>query len=312
MYDKPLLSICIPTNGVIEWVFPVLDSIYKQNVDKKLFEVIITDNGNNLEFKKKIKIYIKKYSNIIYAETKAVLFLNEIEAYNLAKGELIKFLNHRSILTDGSLKKLIEYCKINMKDKPITYFSNGFLKLDECIHKFDNFNDFVKTLSYFSSCSSGMAIWNTDYKKISKDHFNELFPHTTILFAETKRKLYVVDDTVLFKDLPQGKRPKGKYDLYWAFGVEYTGIISDLLRDKSISVETYRFIANENLKFLTDLFLDYNIRKLYCSYDLDGLKNIFGVFYNKKEFICVLLKRIFIRGINKTIRVLKKEIIHFI
>lgn len=301
MYDKPLLSICIPTNGVIEWVFPVLDSIYKQNIDEKLFEVIITDNGNNLEFKKEIKIYIEKYSNIVYAETKAVLFLNEIEAYNLAKGELIKFLNHRSILADGSIKKLIEYIKVNMDEKPITYFANGVLKIDKCMHNFNNFNDFVKNLSYFSSWSSGMAIWNTDYKRILKNihYFNELFPHTSILFAESKRNLYVIDNTVIFKDLPQGKKPKGKYDLYWAFGVEYPGIIFDLLRNKSISIKTYNFVLKENLKFLADLFLDYNIRKRYSSYDLKGFKNIFIIFYNKKEFAYILLIRIFIRIKNK-------------
>ena len=28
-----LLSLCIPTYGVSEWVFPVLDSIYNQKID---------------------------------------------------------------------------------------------------------------------------------------------------------------------------------------------------------------------------------------------------------------------------------------
>ena len=45
-----LLSLCIPTNGISEWVFPVLDSIYNQKVDDSLFEVIVTDNGNNEQF----------------------------------------------------------------------------------------------------------------------------------------------------------------------------------------------------------------------------------------------------------------------
>ena len=49
--SNPIVSLCMPTNGVIEWVFPVLDSVYEQGCDNKEFEIIITDNGNNKEFK---------------------------------------------------------------------------------------------------------------------------------------------------------------------------------------------------------------------------------------------------------------------
>ena len=44
-----LLSLCMPTNGISEWVFPSLDSIYNSSVDESLFEVIVTDNGNNVD-----------------------------------------------------------------------------------------------------------------------------------------------------------------------------------------------------------------------------------------------------------------------
>ena len=54
--SSPLLSLCIPTNGIIELIFPVLESIYSQNdVDSSLFEVVVMDNGDNREFKIKIK-----------------------------------------------------------------------------------------------------------------------------------------------------------------------------------------------------------------------------------------------------------------
>ena len=54
--SAPLLSICIPTNGIIELIFPVLESIYsQQNIDTSIFEVIVVDNGDNKEFKTRIK-----------------------------------------------------------------------------------------------------------------------------------------------------------------------------------------------------------------------------------------------------------------
>ena len=45
MEQRPLLSLCIATNGVSEWVFPVLDSIYSQEVDQSLYEVVVTDKS---------------------------------------------------------------------------------------------------------------------------------------------------------------------------------------------------------------------------------------------------------------------------
>ena len=50
MENKPLISLCIPTNGVIYLFAPVLESIYKQQCDENKFEVIVTDNGGQREY----------------------------------------------------------------------------------------------------------------------------------------------------------------------------------------------------------------------------------------------------------------------
>lgn len=294
----PIVSLCLPTNGVIEWVFPVLDSIYEQECDNDLFEVVITDNGKNVEFKKKIKGYIERHANIVYAETEALPFINEIESYKRASGKLIKFVNHRTLLVDGALQKIIDYVQNNIDLKPVTYFSNGVIKeLDKRAYTYDNFNSFVKNLSYWSSWSTGMAIWKEDFDKLPNDvsEFNELFPHTNVLFNERRRDKYVIDNSIIFDEMPQGKKPKGNYDLFGAFGIEYPGIICDLLRDGSITSETYRFVAKRNLAFIADLYISYFIKKDYCSYDLNGLNDMYGIFYTKGElnktvFKCLLKK----------------------
>ena len=72
--SQPLISLCIPTNGVIEWVFPVLDSIYSQNVDNELFEVVVTDNGNNAEFFTLMSEYAEKHNNLKYQKNNAYMF----------------------------------------------------------------------------------------------------------------------------------------------------------------------------------------------------------------------------------------------
>ena len=283
---RPLVSLCIPTNGVPEWVFPVLDSIYKQGADNSLFEVVVTDNGNNEEFKTKIREYAKGHDNLVYAETKAQLFLNEIESYKRARGKLLKFVNHRTLLLDGALERFIEFEKANEAEKPIVYFSNGMIEeLDKKVYTYDSFDGFVDGLSYWSSWSTGMTIWKSDLERLPEDvkDFNELFPHTTALFGERTRGKYIIDNTVIFDEMPSGKKPKGSYDLFHAFGVEYPGIISSLYRDGDISAKTCKSVLDRDLDFVASLYYNYVIKKEYCSYSLDGFDDMCGVYFTKSD-----------------------------
>ncbi len=287
MNINPIVSLCMPTNGVVEWVFPVLESIYSQGIDETCFEVVITDNGHNDDFKAKIKDFVSKHQNIVYAETEALPFINEIESYKMANGELIKFVNHRTRLIDGSLQKLIDFVEKYRKERPIVYYSNGVLEIEKRVHEYESFDQFVKNLSYWSSWSTGMTIWKDDFEKLPKDvsNYNELFPHTNVLFNERHREKYIIDNSKIFNEIPQGKKPKGDYDLFFAFGVEYPWIICTLLRDKDISLDTFRFVIDKNLGFVAYLYYHYCIRKKYCSYNLSGEKDMYGVFYTKQELL---------------------------
>ena len=300
--NKPLVSLCMPTNGVIDWVFPVLDSIYNQNVDIDLFEVVITDNGNNAEFKKSIKGYLQTHTNIVYVETQALPFLNEIESYKRASGELIKFVNHRTKLVEGTLQRMIDYVEDNRDIKPVTYFSNGVLKMSKDKHAYASFDEFVKNLSYWSSWSTGMTIWKSDFDKLPEDvsEFNELFPHTNVLFDVRDRGKYVIDNSIIFDEIPQGKKPKGNYDLYYAFGVDYPRIIENLLKDGSITVKSYKYVLDKNLEFIASLYWQYNIKKDYCSYDLSGLEDMFGKYYSRTDLNKKVAKHI-AKGVIKKI-----------
>ena len=283
--SNTILSLCMPTNGVVEWVFPVLDSIFEQGCCSSDFEVVITDNGNNTEFKKKIKEYVQGHKNIRYYETEALPFINEIESYKKASGQLLKFVNHRTRLVKGALQRLIDFAKYNADKRPIIYFSNGVLKKENKAYLYETFDDFVRNLSYWSSWSTGMTIWKEDFEHLPEDvqSFNELFPHTNVLFAEQAREKYIIDNSIIFDEMPQGRKPKGTYDLYYAFGVEYPGIILDLLRSGSITTDTFKAVIDGNLEFIACLYFNYNIRKNYCSYDLSGYNDMTGVFYSKEK-----------------------------
>ena len=289
--SNPIVSLCMPTNGVIEWVFPVLDSIYEQGCDNEDFEIVITDNGNNKEFKEKIKIYNQKHLNLYYFETNALPFINEIESYKRANGRLIKFVNHRTLFVEGALNQLIGLAKENSDAKPIMYFANGVLKKEKKVFEYATFDEFVNNLSYWSSWSTGMTIWKEDFDKLPEDvsDFNELFPHTNVLFNERNRNKYIIDNTVIFNEIPQGRKPKGDYDLFYAFGVEYPSIILNLYRENSITADTLRSVLKDNLRFVAYMYSLYFIKKEYCSYDLNGLKNMYNIFYTKKQLVSEVL-----------------------
>lgn len=280
-----LLSLCIPTYGVSEWVIPVLESIYKQNIDDDLYEVIITDNGNNENFFNEISFYLTNHKNIIYKKTNAFSFVNEIESYKEATGKFIKFVNHRTIMLPNSISILLNFIKNNMDLKPTIYYSNGELKIRDKVIELNSFDAFVRNLSYWSSWSTGMAFWKSDFEKIDLNaKFNELFPHTNILFSQKNKDKYIIDDNILFQELPTSVTKKGHYDLFYAFCVEYIAILLDLLRDGSISNETFRQVKKENLSFIANLYFDYVYRKHECSYDLSSFDESINIFYDYKTF----------------------------
>ena len=280
------ISLCIPTNGVSEWAFPVLDSIYNQGVSEELFEVIVTDNGKNMIFREEMLQYAENKKNMIYRVTDAPLFLNEIEAYKSAGGKFIKFINHRTILLAGALKQLISFAEENEAEKPIIYFSNGVLGLSPQIKYCETFSDFVENLSYWSSWSTGMGIWKSDFEKLpAGTEFNELFPHTTILFSERNREKYIIDDRVFLEEQRVGKIAKGRYDLFHAFAVEYPAIICDLYRSGDIRKTTFSHVLQENLKLIAFFYHGYVMKGKETSYDLSGFENAMDIFYSRETVL---------------------------
>lgn len=301
MGNKKLLSLCIPTNGMAEWVFPVLNSIYddsKGNFDE--FEVIITDNGNNINFKQDIRKYVSEFPNLIYKETRAKQFENQIEAFKLATGEFIKFINHRMILLPGTLEHLKNFVKLNYKDKPVAYFSNGNLK----DYNTDNFDDFVRNLSYWSSWSAGTSIWKTDFEKIKTQKFSGLFPHIPLVFCDPDKKKYLIDNSILMKEIPCEETKKGTYDLFRAFLVEYLTIILNLYNKQLLSKETFLEIKKATLWFALELRFKYVIKKEPSSYVISDFKDSYAIFYSNDSYNFMLF-RFYLRKICSMLKLWK-------
>ena len=146
---QPVISFCIPTNGVLQWVLPVLDSVYSQGVDEAEFEVVVTDNGTDAAFAEEMNRAIREHGNLIYQRNQSVLFFNQLEALKLGHGVYLKFVNHRAVQEPGSLRRMIEIVKENEEKKPVLYMANGEMKEDriDC----ESFDAFVRELGIYAS-----------------------------------------------------------------------------------------------------------------------------------------------------------------
>lgn len=294
------LSLCIPTNGIVEWVIPVIKSIYSQGVSEDLFEVVIADNGLSDNLQVAIMDFFSKHNNIKYKRTSAIMFQNQIEAFKMANGIFIKFINHRMILNEGSLEYLIRFAKDNIEAKPVAFFSNGNLSFNGK-KAVDSFEQFIVDMSYYSSWSAGLAIWKSDFENMaSNEEYNQFFPHINLLFNNKDRHNYIVDNTKLLLEQTIDDTKKGKYDVFYAFGVEYPGIILDLYRDGFISRKTFLAVKDDILTFLARLYLRHIILKKPCSFELSYYEESIRVFFNENS-----LKR---RSIYIMLRKLKKYI----
>lgn len=299
------LSMCIPTNGIIEWVFPVLNSIYSQGVNNDLFEVVVTDNGDNEEFHNQMLQYASEHENLIYKKTSVYMFENQLEAVAIANGQYIKFLNHRAVLVTGALQRLIDFVKNNINSKPVCYFSNGELKFakGDAIRHYKSFDEFIRGLKRYVSWTTGVGIWKEDYEKIPKPVvFDKISPHSVLMLSERKKTDYIIDDILFSKELNHDDSKKGKYDLFKAFAVEEISIIFRLYIDGDISAQTFKIVRDDYKKMCIDLYRGYCILKKPCSYILTGFDDAMGFFMTKREVVGKAWAGVPLRAIKKIVK----------
>lgn len=281
---SPILSLCLPTNGIVEWVLPVLDSIYDSDVDRGRFEVVVTDNGISDVLEREIESYCKKYQNLVYRRTNARLFDNQLEALKLAKGEYFKLVNHRFVFLEGALQGMIEYLQSVKEVKPVIYFSNGVLKQRKQCIECQGFDGFVKTLRRYASWTTGVGIWKEQYDKLPDEFtYDEISPHSAILFSERKADSYIINDLPFCAEIEAGHKRKGKYDLFRAFGVEEVFITQKLLMDGDITPQTFKLVKRDYGRFVGELCFRFLVMKEPCSYDLSGFNDALGVYFRRGD-----------------------------
>ena len=299
-FKKPLLSICIPTDGNVKWVTNTLNNIYNQDCNLDLFEVIITDNGksndleniiNNSNFPK----------NLFYYKTKEKGFLNLVTALKYGNGLYCKMLNHRSVLLQGVVKKWTEIINKYQDEKPTIYFSDnslGNFSYKECI----SFENFVQEMSYWSSWSAGIGIWDVDKPKLDSIKYNYMFPNTSILFEVRQNGKYIIWNEK-YQEM-QDETGKGGYNIYKTFAVDYLDIINELRLKNRISITTFTQIKNDLYLFIQQWYDILSFNKNKYTFDTSDMEIYLNVYYTKTD-----IKNLKTRYIKKTELFIKSSLI---
>lgn len=284
MDKQPILSICIPTNGVVEWVIPVVNSIYAQGVDNSLFEVVITDNGGKDILGNTLAQY--DYPNIRYFKTTSQGFINQVDAFEKCSGLFCKMLNHRSRMIPGSIDALIDLVRRYEDDKPIIYCAEGNAKGGEII-ECANIDEFVCSLSYWVSWSAGTGAWKTDLTDLREKISNKMFPHMLFLFGLRENSKYVIWNANY--EIMADDAGKGGYDLFYTFGVTLLDILTDLRVNESITTETFILVKNDLYKFLCRLYLNEILLPTKHTFILQNIKESISVYYGGYYYLKMIL-----------------------
>lgn len=243
------ISICIPTRDRVDILRETLQSILNQSVCTKLYEICISDNSPSNETKELIEKEFASVSNIIYKKSDCKGFLNSVEALKLGRGKLLKLHNDYSKFLPGSVQQIINRVQNYEHEKPEIFFSLGSIKTKNIISEQATFDEFLNTISYYSTWSSAFSIWKSDFDKLMEQHmgFDAMFPHTSLLFAVTDKEHYVVDNYEYVENQPL--KNKGGYNLADNFVRIYLSMVSGLVEKNYISKKTYKKIESGIIKF---------------------------------------------------------------
>lgn len=297
MDKQPLLSICIPTYKRMELLRNTLHSIYGQNVKHDLFEVCISDDSPTDETCHMIEREFADIDNIFYRKTSECGYLNMIEAWKLGHGKLLKLQNDQAMLKDGSLKSILALIKANQKRKPLIFFGLRALKNIRKTLEVQNYNDFIRNIDYMSTYCSSMAIWKEDFDSIEMKGIqpNSAFPHTSFLFKQIDKKLYIIDnrDYIQLQKLDS----KGGYNFPEYFIREYlTMIQTDLLAPGHIEKNVYDKLEKHILKFVAGYYWEFKYDPKY-TFSFEDLEKIVEDCCGRRGLYIFYLYRME-RGIN--------------
>lgn len=299
---NPLLSICIPCFGRVDYVRNTLNSIYKDNADVAFdkYEVVISDNDPKQAIKGLFNEF-KEYPNLRYFHTECEGFMNSYYVLTYAQGDFLKLHNSQTLFRKGALRNIISEVERHRDERSLIFYTNGLLGKFKSL-RCETFESFMYALSYWSSWSNGFNIWREDFKKIGKIELNRLFPHTSLFLTQHKAAGYCINDNILFDVQRIPKR--GGHNKFEAFTIEYPSLIEQCRKDGFISELCEKHIFKDiMIDFLPSLLFNKYIARIE-TFDSTGFRKNIKKYFPRYAYWLVWMLA-FIQPVKIILRKLK-------
>lgn len=260
-----------------------LDSISRDAVDKALYEVIISDNSDDLRTLELVNSY--ESVNITYFKNDVKGFYNSINTLLNANGDFLKLHNDYTTFLPGMFRQFVEDVNNQFDENSILLFTNGELSGSNISH---TFNDFIKFSHFYTTWSSAFSINAKQLKATNhnRDELDEMFPHTSLLFNVSVSN-YIVIDEIYFKNIQVEK--KGGYNIFYNFGVLFLDMLEAERNRKRITTITYFLVKYKLLiQFLSPWYYKTVETSQGYTFDISNVRNHITSKYGLKGYVIVV------------------------
>lgn len=263
---------------------PTLSSIYSQGCSNDLFEVVVADNGAGSDLESRIAGL--EYPNLKYVKSQAQGFLNIIFSLQQGTGLYRKMLNHRSLLTPGSLQSMIGLVDELKDTRPVLYMSDANLKVSD-VCECGSIDSFVSTLNYWCSWSAGIGVWADDIDRLESVHYDRMFPNTSLLLdLRPEGPFYIWNRK--YQQM-QDETGKGGYNLFRTFAVGFLDIIRRMQEDGRVSHGTFLKVRKGLYGFLKETYRNVCVLHNPNTFILTGIKESMSVYYSRWHYYYMVL-----------------------
>lgn len=307
------LSICIPTYNRSDYLRKTLESIVVQDVflNSDEINVYISDNASSDNTKELVASYMEKYPNKIFYNRNEtnIGFANLEKVLSLADGKFLKLHNDtlEFLVEKKPLEKMLNTIKSFPNEDVIIFFTNECACLKEDL-LCENFDSFVKTVSYYTTWSGSFGIWKNDYTEISnlfkQKNYTEI-PQTYILFSllEKGKKGFCVKEK--YFEWQHMEKKGGSYNIAQVFGENYLDMLNEFLGKNLLSIETYKSEKYKILKFINEFYFD--VKGRYDFQKTGYFKYIYKYYKFNPYFYRLFAKTCIYGKIYKFKRLFKKQ-----
>lgn len=295
-FEKPLLSICIPTYNRAKLLGSSLKVLTSQEFFQKTnaVEIVISDNFSSDNTPEICQKYANMFPEKVFyhRNDENIKDKNFEKALSLGNGEYLKLCNDTLRFYKNSFEKMCRDIMSFKSEKPVLCFASGFVSSDEKYVFCNDLSDFVEKMSYGMTAIGNFGIWKSDFEKISD--FNrcsskQLTQVDVILNQVSCKENAVIVNEKYFENIVCTR--KGGYNIAEVFGKNYLSVLKDFLNTKALSKSAFELEKKKILlNFINEFYFDF--KNIYA-FDRTGYFKYLAADYALKPYFWLALVKFF-------------------